>query len=55
LVGHSDKTYSGTWSGSLGLAEAISRQYQELDLYLRQSHGERDLEILGTDVKTPSA
>jgi hypothetical protein len=31
--------------------QAISRQYQELDLYLRQSHGERDLEILGPNVK----
>jgi alkylation response protein AidB-like acyl-CoA dehydrogenase len=37
----------------LALDEAISRQYQELHLYLRQSHAERDLEILGTDVKRP--
>jgi alkylation response protein AidB-like acyl-CoA dehydrogenase len=35
----------------LALDEAISRHYQELDLYLRQSHGERDLEVLGTDAK----
>jgi hypothetical protein len=30
--------------------ESISRCYRQLDLYLRQSHGERDLEILGRDV-----
>jgi alkylation response protein AidB-like acyl-CoA dehydrogenase len=35
----------------LALDEGISRQYQELDLYLLQSHAERDLEILGSDVK----
>ena len=35
----------------LALDEAISRQFQELNLYLCQSHAERDLEILGTDVK----
>jgi hypothetical protein len=28
----------------------ISRRYQELDLYVRQSHAERDLEKLGRDV-----
>jgi alkylation response protein AidB-like acyl-CoA dehydrogenase len=28
----------------------ISRRYQELDLYVRQSHAERDLERLGRDV-----
>lgn len=27
--------------------ESISRRYRELDLYLRQTHGERDLELLG--------
>ena len=32
----------------LAMDEAISLRYQELDLYLRQSHAERDLERLGT-------
>jgi hypothetical protein len=31
----------------LALDETIARRYQELDLYLRQSHAERDLEALG--------
>jgi alkylation response protein AidB-like acyl-CoA dehydrogenase len=31
----------------LAMDEDISRRYQELDLYLRQSHAERDLESLG--------
>jgi hypothetical protein len=31
--------------------EEIGRRYQELDLYLRQSHAERDLEALGRDIK----
>ena len=31
----------------LAMEENISRRYQELDLYLRQSHAERDLEALG--------
>lgn len=31
----------------LAMDEAIGRRYQELDLYVRQSHGERDLEALG--------
>jgi hypothetical protein len=31
--------------------EPISRRYQELDLYVRQSHAERDLEILGGKVR----
>ena len=31
----------------LVMEENISRRYQELDLYLRQSHAERDLEALG--------
>jgi alkylation response protein AidB-like acyl-CoA dehydrogenase len=35
----------------LALNEDISRRYQELDLYLRQSHAERDLEALGRDFK----
>jgi alkylation response protein AidB-like acyl-CoA dehydrogenase len=28
----------------------VSRRYQELDLYIRQSHAERDLEVLGRHV-----
>ena len=31
----------------------IARRYQELDLYLRQSHAERDLEKLGHTVLVP--
>jgi hypothetical protein len=31
----------------LAMNEDISRRYLELDLYLRQSHAERDLEVLG--------
>jgi hypothetical protein len=27
--------------------EEVSKRYQEVDLYLRQSHAERDLESLG--------
>jgi hypothetical protein len=27
--------------------ERVGRRYQELDLYVRPSHGERDLEELG--------
>jgi hypothetical protein len=38
----------------MAMDEAISRRYQELDLYLRQSHAERDLEALGRDLKGPS-
>ncbi len=34
----------------LALDEDVSRRYQELDLYLRQSHAERDLESLGRHV-----
>jgi alkylation response protein AidB-like acyl-CoA dehydrogenase len=30
---------------------ATSRRYQELDLYLRQSHAERDLEVLGRAIR----
>jgi hypothetical protein len=30
----------------------ISRLYHELDLYLRQSHAERDLELLGRDLQS---
>jgi alkylation response protein AidB-like acyl-CoA dehydrogenase len=30
----------------------VSRQYRELDLYLRQSHAERDLEALGRAVRS---
>ena len=39
----------------LAFDEAVSLQYQELDLYLRQSHAERDLEILGRAGRHPSA
>lgn len=31
----------------LAFNEAVANRYQELDLYLRQSHAERDLEVLG--------
>ena len=31
----------------LAMDEALSRRYQELDLYVRQCHAERDLESLG--------
>lgn len=31
----------------LAIHEETAQRYQELDLYLRQSHGERDLESLG--------
>ncbi len=34
----------------LAFDPTISRRYYELDLYLRQSHAERDLEALGRDV-----
>ena len=34
----------------LALDRDISRRYQELDLYVRQCHAERDLEKLGRDV-----
>ena len=36
----------------LAFDEEISRRYQELDLYLRQSHAERDLESLGRELKS---
>jgi alkylation response protein AidB-like acyl-CoA dehydrogenase len=35
----------------LAMNEEIGRRYQELDLYLRQSHAERDLEALGTAIR----
>jgi hypothetical protein len=35
----------------LAMDEAISLRYQELDLYLRQSHAERDLDRLGTTLR----
>jgi hypothetical protein len=37
----------------LAMNESTARRYQELDLYLRQSHAERDLETLGRDLKDP--
>jgi hypothetical protein len=36
----------------LAMDESISRRYHELDLYLRQSHAERDLESLGHSIST---
>lgn len=39
----------------LAMDEEVSRRYQELDLYLRQSHAERDLEGLGRDSKQRNA
>lgn len=35
----------------MAMDEAVARRYVELDLYIRQSHAERDLEILGSLVK----
>ena len=35
----------------LAMDENVSRRYQELDLYLRQSHAERDLESLGRAIR----
>jgi alkylation response protein AidB-like acyl-CoA dehydrogenase len=35
----------------LAMDEDVARRYQELDLYLRQSHAERDLESLGTEIR----
>jgi hypothetical protein len=35
----------------IAINEKISQRYQELDLYLRQSHAERDLEALGRAFK----
>lgn len=35
----------------LVMDEKVSQRYQELDLYLRQSHAERDLEALGQALK----
>jgi alkylation response protein AidB-like acyl-CoA dehydrogenase len=36
----------------LAMNEQTARRYHELDLYLRQSHAERDLEALGRDFKS---
>ena len=36
----------------LAMNEQTARRYQELDLYLRQSHAERDLEELGRGLKS---
>ena len=35
----------------MAMDEAVARRYLELDIYIRQSHAERDLEILGRLVK----
>ena len=37
----------------LAMDEAIGRRYQELDIYVRQSHAERDLEALGKLQRAP--
>jgi len=37
----------------LAMNESIARRCQELDLYLRQSHAERDLEVLGKAAQVP--
>jgi hypothetical protein len=37
----------------LAFDEAASRRYQEVELYIRQSHAERDLEILGRKLIEP--
>ena len=39
----------------LAMDSEISRRYQELDLYLRQSHGERDLETIGKVIRDKKA
>ncbi|WP_260740489.1 acyl-CoA dehydrogenase family protein [Tunturiibacter lichenicola] len=39
----------------VAMDEKISKRYQELDLYLRQSHAERDLEALGRAIEISSA
>jgi hypothetical protein len=39
----------------LAFDESISRRCQELELYIRQSHAERDLELLGRNVGSPCA
>ena len=36
---------------ALAMDDATSRRYQELDLYVRQSHAERDLESLGACIR----
>jgi alkylation response protein AidB-like acyl-CoA dehydrogenase len=38
----------------LAMDEKIAQRYQELDLYLRQSHAERDLEALGRTIRESS-
>jgi alkylation response protein AidB-like acyl-CoA dehydrogenase len=35
----------------IAMNEKVSQRYQELDLYLRQSHAERDLEALGQAIR----
>jgi alkylation response protein AidB-like acyl-CoA dehydrogenase len=39
----------------VAMDEKVSQRYQELDLYLRQSHAERDLEALGRAIKVAPA
>ena len=38
----------------LAMQEGTARRYQEVDLFLRQSHGERDLEALATLLRDPA-
>jgi hypothetical protein len=37
----------------LSMNEEVARRYQETSLYMRQSHGERDLESLGHLIRSP--
>jgi hypothetical protein len=37
----------------IAMNKKVSQRYQELDLYLRQSHAERDLEALGQALTRP--
>jgi alkylation response protein AidB-like acyl-CoA dehydrogenase len=39
----------------LAFDETISRRYQELELYIRQCHAERDLEVLGSLLQSASS
>lgn len=42
----------GPWP--LAFDAGVSRRYQEVQLYLRQCHGERDLELLGRQISKPA-
>lgn len=41
--------------GPLAKSADIARRYAELDLFLRQSHAERDLEALGRQIRSRQA